>query len=71
VTKKGRPAGTEVQGGSEEQMLSAIRKLTEATRKARLELESLVNHPPPDRSRSFSHDRVIGHRSLSRRRRER
>ncbi len=48
-------------------MLHDIRKLTEDTRKARLELEALVNHPPPDRSRSFSHDRVIGRRSQPRR----
>jgi hypothetical protein len=71
VTKKGRPADTEVQGRSEEQMLEAIRKLTEDTRKARLELEALVNHPRQDRSRSFSDDRVAGRRTPSRRRRER
>jgi hypothetical protein len=56
-----------MKGYSEERMLRAIRQLTEDTRKARLELEALVNHPPPDHSRSFSHDRVIGRRRPSRR----
>ncbi len=68
MTIKGRPADTEGKGHSEEKILDAIRKLTEDTRKARLELEALVNHPPPERSRSFSHDRVIGRRPASRRR---
>jgi hypothetical protein len=49
-------------------MLSAIRQLTEDTRKARLELEALVKHPPPDRSRSFSDDRVVALPKVSPRR---
>ena len=60
-----------MKGRSEEQMLDAIRKLTEDTRRARLELEALVKHPPADRSRSFAHDRAVGRRPASRRQRDR
>ncbi len=71
MNKKGRPADTEAKGHSGEPMLETIRRLTDDTRKARLELEALVKHPPPGRNRSLSNDRVVGRRPPSHRRRDR
>lgn len=63
VARKNHQVDASAEGRSEERFLRAIRQLTEDTRQARLELEALVKHPPPDRSRSSSHDRVIARRS--------
>jgi hypothetical protein len=57
VTQKKRLSDLLATGHSEEQILSDLRRLTEDTRKVRLELESLVRHSVHDGSRSFSDDR--------------